>query len=180
MKQCSRVCSTFLFVTVLATCLCAAPVPSSRNRQVGQQGRILNLINRYRYKYRSPFLAGLLSSTMWGMGQMYSGEYTRGSLLVFGDLIYKGLLVGLILKLNNRYSAGGDDSVRWAEFSATDKGLVIGYVISYIGLTIWSTADAVACAKQYNCRHGFGKWFKVSLREMGGSPSVELGWRLPF
>ena len=50
------------------------------------------LLRRLSLKRKDPFLAGILSIGMWGIGHFYSGEYTKGSLFVFGDLIYKGLL----------------------------------------------------------------------------------------
>ena len=175
---------TLCFAVLIFTGYCfsaqAASPAAVTNKRISRPAASADFINRYRYKYRNPFLAGFLSGMMWGTGQIYCGEYTKGSLFVFGDLIYKGLLVGLILKLNNRYSTGGTDPVRWSEFSATDRGLVIGYIVTYIGLTVLSTADAVQSAVLYNKKHSPGSGLHFSLVEDRGRGSLRFSWGLPF
>lgn len=150
-----------------------ASPPSSRSMSP-------DLLERYRYRYRDPFLAGLLSTSMWGTGQFYCGEYKKGSLFVFGDLVYKGLLVGLVLKFNNKYSSGAADPVRWSEFSAADKGLVIGYVVTWLGLSFWSVSDAIDSAHRFNRLHTLRRQVSLEIIPEGSSPSFHLGWKMPF
>jgi hypothetical protein len=109
---------------------------------------------------------------MWGAGQFYCGEYWKGSLFVFGDLVYKGLLVGLVLKFNNKYSSGASDPVRWAEFSAADKGLVIGYVVTWLGLSLWSVSDAIDSCPSLKPLHTLRRGLSLEIVPGGGGSRI--------
>ncbi len=124
-----------------------------------------DLLNKLQYRYKDPFIAGLLSVPMWGIGQFYAGEYTKGSFFVFGDLVYKAMLLGLIIKLNNNYTSkvSGDSEVDWGELSSNDKVLVIGYVVSYLAVSAWSVADAVCSASKFNKNNSLKSKFKLTL-----------------
>jgi len=135
---------------------------------------------RLRQQHRDPFLAGLLSGLYWGLGHFYAREYTRGSLFMFGDLVFKGLAVGLVLKLKNKYTGAGDDQIRWREMNGTDKSLVIGAVAAWLGLTVLSVADAAACADEFNLRNDPLSRFDLGVSSREGSPFVSLGLKIPF
>jgi len=141
------------------------------------------LLNNLQYRYKDPFVAGLLSVPMWGVGQFYAGEYTKGSLFVFGDLVYKGMLLGLIIKLNNNYTSksSGDREVSWDELSSNDKFLVAGYVVSYLVVSAWSVVDAAYSAKRFNSRNSIKNKFKLSLvPDCNNSLGIKVGFNLGF
>lgn len=142
-----------------------------------------DLLNKLQYRYKDPFIAGLLSVPMWGVGQFYAGEYTKGSLFVFGDLVYKGMLLGLIIKLNNNYTSkvNGDNEVDWSELSSNDRFLVVGYVVSYLVISAWSVADAAYSANKFNDRNSLKNKFKLSLEpDYHNSLVVKFGLNLSF
>lgn len=139
------------------------------------------LLRRLQYKYKDPFMAGFLSFSIWGLGQFYTKDYTKGSLFVFGDLVYKGLLVGLVIKLKNKYTDQvGDDTVVWRELDDFDKTLVIGYILTYLGLTFWSVYDAVESAHRYNRKYDVRSYFRLGVWPSEGRPSLYLGWHMRF
>lgn len=140
-----------------------------------------HLIQSLQFRYREPFVAGLLTSMFWGLGHFYTKEYTRGSLLMFSDLIYKGLLVGLLLKLKNRYTdSNGDDTVSWKELSGSDKGLVLGYIISWLGISIWAAYDAAESAHRFNRKFDLQKNLDLKLVPDGQGAGLQLGWKQRF
>jgi len=139
-----------------------------------------DVLARVRQQYRDPFVAGLLSGLYWGLGQFYAREYTKGSLFMFGDLVYKGVLIGMLLKFKNKYTGSGDDSVRWREMTSGDRALAIGAVVTWLGMTIFSVADAAACANGYNRGNEPASRVDVSLDQNSGAPVVWLGWKMPF
>lgn len=139
------------------------------------------LLQQLKYRHREPFVAGLLSTFFWGMGHFYTKEYTRGSLLMFGDLIYKGMLVGLLLKLKNRYTdSAGDDTVNWKELSGSDKGLVIGYLVSWVGISLWAAYDAAESANRFNRKFDLRNKLDLQLKPDSGGAGIQLGWKRRF
>lgn len=106
----------------------------------------------YYYEKKDPFVAGLLSATMMGLGQFYTKEYTKGSIFVLTDFIQKGALIWMIVALNKKYTDEdkGDQVVEWQEISDTDKSLIIGYLVFYFGSKIYCIIDAVHSANVYN------------------------------
>ncbi len=104
------------------------------------------------YDEKDPFIAGLLSATMMGLGQFYTKEYTKGSIFVLTDFIQKGTLIWMIVALNEKYTdkEKGDQVVEWREITNTDKTLIIGYLVFYFGSKIYCIIDAVHSANVYN------------------------------
>ncbi|MCK4906597.1 MAG: hypothetical protein KAS64_03555 [Spirochaetes bacterium] len=141
--------------------------------------RILKYIS---LKRKDPFIAGLLSWSMWGLGHIYSKDYTKGSFLVFLDLIYKGLIVGYMVKINNKYTSqnDGDSSISWGELSSGDKGLAIGLLVVYIGVSFFSALDASTTAKEYNRKNNIDKYLQIGISNSDGYPSVQVGWKIQF
>ena len=137
-------------------------------------------VMRLRQQYCDPFLAGVLSGMHWGLGHFYAKEYGRASLFAFGDLVYKGMAIGLVIKLRNKYIGPEVDSVQWRDISGTDKGLVIGAAAVWMGLTAFSIYDATKVAKRQNARIDALLRMEFSVHDYGGAPVFSLGWKTPF
>ncbi|MDR2734722.1 MAG: hypothetical protein LBC99_08825 [Spirochaetota bacterium] len=148
----------------------------------GSDGLKTELALRLRQQYADPFLAGFLSGMYWGLGQFYAKDYAKGSLFVFGDLVFKGLALGLAIKLKNKYiSASSDSGMSWRDMSGTDKGLVIGAAAVWLGVTVLSIADAGETARKYNARADALFHLDIGMtdsREGGGA--LCLGWNIRF
>jgi hypothetical protein len=127
---------------------------------------------------KDPLLAGVLSWSCWGLGHFYAQEYTRGSLFALADLAYKGLLVGLVIKISEKYGKG-DQRVSWSRLEGGDRALVIGYLASWIGLSLWSALDAAGYAEAYNARRTGGPRFGW-LDAGGYDAGLVLGWEWRF
>lgn len=138
------------------------------------------VLARLRQQHRDPFLAGLLSGFYWGLGHFYAREYTKGSLFVFGDLVFKGLALGLVVKLKNKYTGAGDREIRWRELDKTDKSLVLGAVAVWLGVTALSVVDAVNSAKALNVRNDPLSRLDLGLSSREGASFVSLGLKMPF
>jgi len=145
-----------------------------------QQGLEPDLVLRLRQQHCDPFLAGLLSGVYWGLGQFYAKEYGRGSLFVFGDLLYKGFVLGLAITLKNKYTGPNDESVRWGEMSGTDKSFVIGAAVLWLGATVFAACDASEAARRYNKRTDELLGLDLSLRGGDGESVFCLGWNTKF
>jgi len=80
---------------------------------------------------KDPFIAGLLSVTMMGLGHFYTRDYLEGSLFVLTDLLQKGMIVFLISNFSDKYTdkETDDNVVRWSEMSDTDQGVVVGFIV---------------------------------------------------
>ncbi len=104
--------------------------------------------------YKDPFIAGLLSWFMMGIGQFYCKEYTKGSIFIAADLADKTSLILLISYINNRYSQG-DQTIymNWSAFDPGTKVLIISYFTVKFGVKIYSVIDAVQSAHKYNSRY---------------------------
>ncbi len=107
-----------------------------------------------KYNEKDPFIAGLLSATMMGLGQFYAKEYTKGSLFVLVDFIKKGSLIWLIANLNKKYTNDekGDNIVEWNEITRGDKIMILTYMSFYFGSKIYCIVDAMKSAEKYNMR----------------------------
>lgn len=103
---------------------------------------------------KDPFIAGLLSWFMMGMGQIYAHEYTKGSIFIAANLVSKLSLVLLISHINTKYSPGGNEiiNIDWKSFDSNTKFLVIGYFATSFGLRVYNVVDAVKSAREYNER----------------------------
>jgi hypothetical protein len=164
-------CALILILSVQAGFLYAAPEGESFSSET---------VFRLRQQYADPFLAGFLSGMYWGLGHFYAKDYSRGSLFMFGDLVYKGLALGLAVKLKNKYAGQQDNGVRWGELSGTDKGLVIGTAVVWLGITALSAYDAGETAKKFNGRINQLLRVDVRMREVEGSAVSCLGWNTQF
>ena len=103
---------------------------------------------------KDPFVAGLLSWFMMGVGQIYVHEYTKGSIFIAVDLTNKVLLLLLISHINSKYSPSSNEivNVDWSSFDAGTKFLIIAYLTESLGIRIFSVVDAVQSAQSYNDR----------------------------
>lgn len=142
----------------------------------------VDMLRRLTFRQKDPFIAGFLSWPMWGIGQFYAQEYTKGSLFVFGDLLAKGLLVGLVVKFNNKYTsrAAGDGTISWHELTGNDRALVIGYALGWLAISIWSVADAVDSAEAWNRAHDVGGRLRLSLAPAADGRGAALGLGFSF
>lgn len=104
--------------------------------------------------YRDPFIAGLLSWFMMGIGQIYCREYTKGSIFIAADLADKASLILLVSYINNKYSQSDETIyVNWGAFEPGTKVLIISYFTIKFGLRFYNVIDAIQSAKEYNQRY---------------------------
>jgi len=103
---------------------------------------------------KDPFLAGLLSWFMLGIGQIYVGDYTKGSMFIAAGFLDKVALVLLISHINTKYAPSSDEIVNlnWKSFDGSTKVLIVSYLVSSFGLRFYSVIDAVHSANEYNKR----------------------------
>jgi len=101
---------------------------------------------------KDPFIAGLLSWFMMGIGQIYCREYTKGSIFIAVDLLDKTSMVLLISYINNKYAPKSDEIIyiNWKAFDNETKFLIITYLAAKIGIRFYSVIDAIQCANEYN------------------------------
>ena len=129
---------------------------------------------------KDPFIAGILSWFMMGVGQIYVREYWKGSLFIAASFTNKILLVLLINHINTRYGSSDESvNVNWSSFDAVTKVLIIGYLAESLGLRIFSVVDAVHSAQRYNDRYMESRDEKGYSFDMGGD-SVSLGYYFRF
>jgi len=104
---------------------------------------------------KDPFVAGLLSWFMMGIGQIYAQEYTKGSLFIAAGVLNKTALVFLISHINNKYAPSGDEIINanWQSFDNRTRTLIITYLAAYFSLRFYNVADAVRSAEKYNDRY---------------------------
>jgi len=104
---------------------------------------------------KDPFIAGLLSWFMMGIGQIYCREYTKGSLFMAADLLDKTSMVLLISYINNKYAPKSDEIIymNWKAFERETKLLIITYLAAKIGIRFYSVVDAIKSANDYNERY---------------------------
>ncbi len=138
------------FILIFASSL------SANDIELNQSQEIKNFDEKpvnYFTSRKDPFLAGILSSVMPGVGQIYSEEYTKGSLVILGDFIGKASLITVIVSLTTKYSSSSNDSVSWERLSGGDKALLLSVAITYLGFYIWNIIDAVESANDYNAKY---------------------------
>jgi hypothetical protein len=104
---------------------------------------------------KDPFVAGLLSFFMLGVGQIYAKEYTKGSIFIAAGLLDKLALILLVSHINNRYAPSGNELVNldWQSFDNSTRLLVVGYIVGSLGLRVFCVADAVSSARKFNQRY---------------------------
>lgn len=123
-----------------------------------------------------PFMAGLLSWTMPGTGQIYAHAWTKGSLVMMAEVCDKTILVFLLARINSRYGreGTGEVTINWNALRWEDKGLLGGYLLASSVFRVWNALDAVKTAE------GFGKRSTlrrggVSSERSGGTVAVGFG-----
>lgn len=97
-----------------------------------------------------PFMAGLLSWTMPGTGQIYAEAWTKGSLLLMAELGNKALLAGLLFRINDRYGRtveGQTGVIAWERLRLEDRVLLGGYLVLSSAFRVWNAWDAVRTAQ---------------------------------
>lgn len=102
---------------------------------------------------KDPFVAGLLSWFMLGVGQIYAKEYTKGSLFIAASLVDKLALILLVSHINSTY--GSEERivyVDWQAFDSSTRALIITYLVGSLGLRTFCAIDAVESAKKFNQR----------------------------
>jgi TM2 domain-containing membrane protein YozV len=103
---------------------------------------------------KDPFIAGLLSWFMMGVGQIYAQEYWKGSVFIAVSLTNKVLLVLLLSYINSKYGVSDQIvSLDWNSFDAGDKFLIVLYLAESLGLRIYNVVDAVHSAQRFNERY---------------------------
>ncbi len=129
---------------------------------------------------KDPFVAGLLSWFMMGVGQIYVHEYWKGSLFIAADLTNKVLLILLINHINQKYGSKDEVvNVDWRSFESGTKVLIIGYLVEALGTRIFSVFDAVQSAHRYNERFTGSRAEKGYSFEMNGD-DISLGYYYRF
>lgn len=130
---------------------------------------------------KDPFIAGLLSWFMMGIGQIYCREYTKGSIFMAADLLDKGTFILLISHINKKYAPDNDESIyiNWKAFDTGTKVMVIGYVMGSLTLRFYNVIDAVKSAQKYNERYLSESEERGLLFDMNEG-SVSLGYTLRF
>jgi TM2 domain-containing membrane protein YozV len=129
---------------------------------------------------KDPFVAGLLSWFMMGVGQIYAQEYWKGSLFIAASLTNKILLVLLLSHINSKYGSSEQIvSVDWNSFETGTKLLIIVYIAEALGLRIFNVVDAVQSAQRYNDRYepnGQQGEFSIDIE----GDDVSLGYNYRF
>lgn len=134
------------------------------------------------YDEKDPFVAGLLSATMLGLGQFYTKDYLKGSIYVFTDLLQKGMIIYLVTYLSDHYTNDEDDKiVEWKEINNSDRAIVIGFITFYFGSRLLCIIDAINGAKSYNksLREEFSN-SKVKVNYLLSEKNVGLGFSTHF
>ncbi len=110
-------------------------------------------------KPKDPFIAGLLSWFMMGVGQIYVQEYWKGSIFIATDLANKVALILLVSHINSRYGPSDDEIVNidWESFDAVTKVFIVSYLVESLGLRIYNVVDAVQSAHRFNERYFSGR-----------------------
>lgn len=140
MKRTSPLLLAVLFAVI------AADLPSARAQTAAASPRELS--------YADPFMAGVLSWTMPGAGQMYARSWTKGSFFVMGEVVNKSALVFLLMYLNDQYGkkGAGPVIVNWNALRMRDKAFLAGYLLLSSGFRIYNALDAVQTANRLNLR----------------------------
>ena len=130
--------------------------------------------------YKDPFIAGLLSWFMMGIGQFYCKEYTKGSIFIAADLVDKTSLILLISYINNKYSQSNQTIyINWGAFDPGTKILIISYFTAKFGVKFYSVIDAIQSANKYNSRYVSQEDDRKMSFELG-SESFSLYYTIRF
>jgi TM2 domain-containing membrane protein YozV/DNA-directed RNA polymerase subunit RPC12/RpoP len=103
--------------------------------------------------HKSPGTAALIAfiSAIFGLpgiGHIYVGRIGRGiGILLSGFVLYTMIWLSLLGTILGGAFSGGENSLPFLQIGG---GLVILFIIMYIGLLIWQTFNARSVAKTYN------------------------------
>lgn len=90
---------------------------------------------------RNPWMAGLLSSVLPGLGQFYNRQPGKGAGFLSAFLVLAGLLIGGVdLKELDQALASGT--------MPDNIGTLLILELLILGLLVWSVADAVRTARK--------------------------------
>ncbi|MFW6139233.1 MAG: hypothetical protein ACOC7U_08675 [Spirochaetota bacterium] len=130
---------------------------------------------------KDPFIAGLLSWLMMGVGQIYCKEYTKGSIFIAADLADKAALILLISHINSKYSSTDKEilPLNWAQFDTQTKILTAGYFAATLGIRFYNVIDAIKSANRYNQRY-FSENKSGKLSVSVEQDAINLGYSLQY
>jgi hypothetical protein len=152
--------------------------PASGDAREGESTR--EPMSRNLPERKDPFVAGVFSWFMMGVGQIYCREYWKGSLFIAADLVDKVALLLLVSHVNSQYSPeSGTATINWSSFDDGTKVLVITYLAVSLGLRFYSVADAVHSANDYNDRM-FAQRERSGLSFSNGGKKVSLSYSIPL
>jgi hypothetical protein len=124
-----------------------ADEPSAQNGSIAREEQELTPMGK------DPFIAGLLSWFMLGIGQIYCREYTKGSLFIAAGFLDKVALILLVSHINDQYApSSGTATINWSSFEDGTKAMILVYLAASLGLRFYSTVDAIQSANKYNER----------------------------
>jgi hypothetical protein len=129
---------------------------------------------------KDPFVAGVFSWFMMGVGQIYCREYWKGSLFIAADLVDKVALLLLVSHVNSKYSPeSGTAIINWSSFDDGTKVLIITYLAASLGLRFYSVVDAIHSANDYNDRM-FAQRERSGLSFANDGKKVSLSYSIPL
>ncbi len=147
--------------------------------------------------FKDPMIAGLMSATLPGLGQVYAGQRKRGLLFFIGTVSALGTAVALAEPANLDLSdydrgvnGGNDDGLLSADeiaswengesqddaFDRLSGGRKAGVITSGViglGLYVWNIFDAKSAAKAHN-EKALARRFELGLVQSGDRTGLAL------
>jgi drug/metabolite transporter (DMT)-like permease len=90
---------------------------------------------------RNPWVAGLLSSVLPGLGQFYNRQWAKGVGFLLG-------VFGLTVVLSSSVDPKALEQAAEAGTTPDDLGLIFLLLVVILAMAVWSIADAVRIAKK--------------------------------
>ncbi len=135
------------YIIIILVILFAASLYSQENHSQENQSQENKDIQ---YHKKDPFIAGLMSAFMMGLGQFYTKDYLSGSMFVLNDFIQKGMLILLVANFSDKYTDEEEKMVRWQKINTVDKVIAISFAAYYFGTRLYCIIDAIDSAEKYN------------------------------
>ena len=142
---------------------------------------------------KDPLLAGYLSATTPGLGQLYCGRFWRAAAFLASEGLCFGIAAGISTKRNPEFtytvfdSAGNPHELIGRESSTTakdkftdrDRTNIAIFTLAGAALHVWNVLDAYHLAKKHNQKMFLqGKadeaGFKLGLEMKGTAPALTL------
>jgi len=177
-----KIVKNLILITLVGLTLFVFPCTIAFSEEpLGEKNEPRDTLQELKRKAKDPFIAGLLSWFMMGVGQIYVQEYTKGSIFIAADLIDRASLVLLIGYINKKYAPSDNQiiNVNWGEFSTGTKVLILSYFTASVGLRFYSAIDAYRSAVKYNDRY-VKKDTNAGLSFDVGYERISLGYRVHF